>query len=338
MPELYDFLDKRLYKITTTPSGPSYSSLESMNVLDKDKAFIGGQVLPVGVGGDIQAAISTISAAGGGEVRLLAGTFYPGGNINVPSNVRLIGTGRSATVLDFNNQPHGIVFTNVSNARLTDLTVQHSSAADAIFINGGNIVIIEDVNVEQCTQGGMKAYNCSYSRIARCFLLYNGTYGLYLDTVSLSDFPNPVVVGSGTTGIIITGTQYCGILTGTSQQNGAGGIKITSTSNVSITNMAIVSNTGIGVELVSGNTTLPITASVMSGNTSDGLKLTATTDQLIINSCEMIGNTGKGVNIAAATCDNNILIASILANNSGGEVTDSGTGTKIRSNIGVADN
>ena len=57
----------------------------------------------------------------------------------------------------------------------------------------------------------------------------------------------------------------------------------------------------------------------------------------IINANNIYDNTGNAVTIATAACDNNLIIGNILESN-GGTVVDSGTGTLIRSNIGVADN
>lgn len=88
-----------------------------------------------------------------------------------------------------------------------------------------------------------------------------------------------------------------------------------------------------GIQFVSGCKQNNITTGNIQVNTDQGIELAATSDNNIIRGNIVRGNNGFDIRIAAATCDDNI----ILGNQAQG-ASDSGTGTLIRSNIGVADN
>lgn len=58
---------------------------------------------------DIQAAINTIAANGGGTVQLLSGTYTLNADLTLSSNVNLFGQGSVNTILDFNYGAFGIL-------------------------------------------------------------------------------------------------------------------------------------------------------------------------------------------------------------------------------------
>lgn len=72
-----------------------------------NKMLIRNTFITVPINASIQDAINIMAAQGGGEVRLGSGTYYPTGDINIPSNVALIGVG-SNSIIDFQNQAYGI--------------------------------------------------------------------------------------------------------------------------------------------------------------------------------------------------------------------------------------
>jgi hypothetical protein len=110
-------------------------------------------------------------------------------------------------------------------------------------------------------------------------------------------------------------------------------MSFTSCSNNDVLDFSIQHVTGKGIEFVSGNSDIGVTAGVIKDCTSDGIKLTATSDSIVLGAgLNIHDNGGWGVNIAASTCDNNIIVGDYFANNSSGDVTDSGTGTIKRAN------
>jgi len=113
------------------------------------------------------------------------------------------------------------------------------------------------------------------------------------------------------------------------------GWNITSCDTIAFFAVQANANGGQGFELVSGNSNITIHNSEASNNTSDGIKLTASSDECRITSCRTKLNGAYGINIAASTCDNNIITDNIILLNTSGQLTDSGTGTIVASNVGV---
>ncbi len=112
---VYDSYDKSLYKlelpgsITNVPQTPSSSQMPSAtsddlsqaeNPLNQDLSVVGGHVIPVALSGNIQAAIDTLVAAGGGQVNLLAGTYHLTSDLVVSDGVSLVGSS-VGTIIDF---------------------------------------------------------------------------------------------------------------------------------------------------------------------------------------------------------------------------------------------
>jgi hypothetical protein len=152
---LYDFVGKDLMKVPTGAalSAPSPAP-EEIAGLDQDSAFVGGKVLPVYLGGNIQAAIDTVAAAGGGEVRLVDGTYIVNNNLVIPSGVVLVGTGPDS-IIDFGGGAYGIIghgtlIDNTGTISMTDgsATVTGSGTAftaamvdETFMVNGVSYLI-----------------------------------------------------------------------------------------------------------------------------------------------------------------------------------------------------
>ena len=120
--------------------------------------------------------------------------------------------------------------------------------------------------------------------------------------------------------------------------NAAGdGIQITSCSDILFSGVGVRVCGGHGVHLVSGNNNISIANGAYEDNAGDGIRLAATSDRCFITGNSLEGNGAYGVNIVASNCNNNL----ILGNNLSGNATaanNAGTGTLIRSNVGLADN
>jgi hypothetical protein len=115
----------------------------------------------------IQAAINSVSASGGGDVRLLAGTFYPNAQINVASRVNLIGAGDGATIFSTpraavirplgNNILSGFTMTGSgairifdSNVACTDITLRIRGGYTGSFYVYANNKVVENIAFTDC--------------------------------------------------------------------------------------------------------------------------------------------------------------------------------------------
>lgn len=138
-PEIEDIyslgFDKSLNRTISNVSSPTvYDAInEALNAgqvlsggnLTLKTLNIGGLVRQVSPGDDIQAAIDAVNREGGGTVQLLAKTYKPTSNINLKSNVSLVGVGRDVTILDFNNAALGIKATGTSASKITSFRLEN---------------------------------------------------------------------------------------------------------------------------------------------------------------------------------------------------------------------
>lgn len=94
----------------------------------------------------IQSAINTVSAKGGGTVRIPAGTFNLGGSVSVGANIKLIGAGMDATILRTSGTSQ-IIRVQGNNARLSGFTLISTNYDGGNGIMVGNVV---DFRIDHC--------------------------------------------------------------------------------------------------------------------------------------------------------------------------------------------
>ena len=105
--ERFRELDDKIKKLSVADvPDHRHNGFDSSQLYSKDIKFpdlyVKRTIKTVAAGGDIQNAIDTLNAEGGGEVRLSAGTHFATTDIDVKSNVTLVGAGVGVTVIDFN--------------------------------------------------------------------------------------------------------------------------------------------------------------------------------------------------------------------------------------------
>ena len=115
------------------------------------------------------------------------------------------------------------------------------------------------------------------------------------------------------------------------------GMSFTTSSRIHLSNFFLLTNQGEGM-IVNSSFDFTIHNGLIQHNVNDGILLNATTDRFIISNNHFVSNNDNGLDIAAASCDNNLVIGNIFNGNGSTAMLNSGTGTLIRSNIGVADN
>lgn len=266
-----------------------------------------------------------------GQSMLLAGDWYPIENVVSPTSITL-GYGFSGTtqsgltyVLATINTFANVKNLTIQNSSVSLLKVQYTyeTHIDDLVIGSGNIGIdvqdtvfflLNNLDLADCVTGIY--LNNTWGYILQSFFVYNCTgVGIQSDG------------GGDATGGIDFGIT----------NNGGVGIKFTNTSKVAFFSFTIDSNGSHGIELVAGCDDCTFTGGSVNDNAGDGLKLTATDDKNSFAQMQFLDNGAYGVEIAASTCDNNIILGNVFDGNSSGQLTDSGTGTLIRSNIGVTD-
>src|SRR4029077_4652769 len=244
-----------------------------------------------------------------------------------------IGSAYTGTSLSGENYA---IATTVDGVSLAKLTLQNSTAPLVSF-SYVNTFTLDSVNLLQ----GQYGISGTYGSFVNLLNLYcNGCgIGLSMTLVPLTTLFNGLISNTTTGAAIAYDTVRNSVIIAMSTQSTASdAVQLTSCSNIGLENNSFRVMTGSGINFISGNTALNVTGTLIEGATGDGIKLTATSDQIQIAVNTIKNNTGYGINIAASTCDNNIVGLNFLGSNTAGNVNDSGTTTKIRSNIGVADN
>jgi hypothetical protein len=143
----------------------------------------------VNVGENIQDAIDACDKEGGGTVTLVAGTHIIDYNINVKSNISLVGEGLDVTIIDFEDgsfalQAVGTASDILKNIQIKDLTVQNSGATAGLTMQFSDYWNIENVRVHSCNTSGFRVFDCQYWSLNRCRGSSNGSSGFFITTTN----------------------------------------------------------------------------------------------------------------------------------------------------------
>lgn len=278
----------------------------------------------------VQGIGTTFTSAMVGQDILLGGAWYP---------ITAVNSATSLTIaLPYSGTPISsgtyTIATTISDSRINDVYITNALygidiqyAKDCYFVNP--IVSASVVGYKAQTSANShwenaRAVACnSGMELTSCSLMAVNEYG------GLAN-----VAGNGLT---MTSCLNIDIAAGYISGNSANGISFTSCEDCSFLGI-VKANGGKGIELVTGNNNITIHNSAIEDNTSDGIKITALSDNSFVQSCSLARNGGYGVNILYPDDDNNIIIGNNFVSNTSGAMNNVGTGTKIRSNIGVADN
>lgn len=290
---------------------------------------------------NIQSYLDLLHQAGGGILYLNSGTFFLDDNLTIFSNCRLQGTGSGGTIIDFSNQAFqiqiiGDAMTPIDSAFLEGFTVQNSSIEliKASYTNnfGGSDV--------KCVNGlvgtsidNSTIFNWDINTIDTCVT------GILMDTVAGFTINNAFVTNITMTGSYICTNATNGVFVNSSLDTVIGvGFSFTDCGNIGVDQVSITNVDGIGFLADSISGSFSITNGLISNSTGDALKIQNSSSQMQVATMQFSNNTGYGVNIDDVGSTNNLFVANTFASNTAGEFNDNGTGTLIRSNIGVADN
>lgn len=284
--------------VTVIGSGTSWLA----NVVaGRDSFFINGQWMVIAVVTD--------------DTHITLAEGYDGATIGAGSAYRISSTINNVTLKGFNAKNSTGSVIDIDDARFFFM--------DSVWLQDNNIGL--DVNyLSEC-------------QINNLLPLSNTSHGVTVTNGGRYNWTGVNSVVNGGSGVVLNSVRSMGFSQGVSNSNTTDGFNMTSCTDISLTTFDASSNGGQGIECVSGNTSLTFFDAGVKGNTSDGLKLTATSDNCIVSSGNFEGNGGYGINIAASTCDNSIITSNTFASNSSGAVSDSGTGTVIRGNVGTSD-
>lgn len=291
---------------------------------------------------DIQNYLDLCAEGGGGGVRLANGTYTLTDNLNIPSGVYLMGDTRSGVILDFDNQPYslhsiGTVDAHNIDISISNITIQNSTTY-GIYLEYVDNSQLDGVDVKNCLYG-YYLNNCTATGlIGQGGFFTNNSTGVKMVNSSATSMYYTSVVGNTGDGLVMEGCSALTMLDVGFDENGGNGVTLTDCFGMAFVSTEAIANGAYGIELVSGNYEIQFNSTPSSDNILDGYKLTDTNDRITISNCVMATNGGYGVNVANANCDDNLIATNQFSGNTSGAINDTGTGTLIRSNIGVLDN
>lgn len=127
------------------------------------------------------------------------------------------------------------------------------------------------------------------------------------------------------------------IFDSSSNGNAGAGIKMTDCTGIAVVSFSAFINGTHGVHMVSNNTDNTFTNMVVRDNTTDGFRLDGTTNGSIISVNTIKNNGAYGINIVAGSCNSTLVTSNRFSGNATDAMLNSGTDTKIKSNIGLTD-
>lgn len=269
--------------------------------------------------GDQTEINSALSAASGGKVYLMEGTYVANATITIPNNTTLAGAGRGTLIELADLDATDNLVENSDTTTGTGVTIQDIRFDGRIDLNTAGTqygIYLNNMGggTGSSARQGAKLTNIIISRFRTNNVMLdassNGTYsginsqasggnGFIIDGASRQNtFTNNVAQGNTTNGFQITGSSGYNTLSGNvAQGNTSAGIALASASdNNTITGNTLRSNgtNGITVGASSGNT---INGNTAVANTGDGINVTTGANQNTISGNTATTNTGDGIEI-----------------------------------------
>lgn len=229
-----------------------------------------------------------------------------------------------------------VIATPIKNIGLQNFTIQNSLGVGIEF-NLARFIDLQGIN-SLSNNIGIKGTYVTELSINRVLPILNTTNGMEITNGGRFNWDSVNSASNGTNGIYLNNVRSMGFKTGVANSNTEEGMYITNCTDISATNFDASANGKNGVNSVSGNYSLSFTDGAVRSNTEDGIKETASSVNTFISNIDALGNSGYDINIVDATSVNTIILGNTVAGDGLGTVNDLGTGTLIRSNIGVADN
>lgn len=295
---------------------------------------------------------------GGGEVLLDIGTYKLYADLYIPSGVTLKGTSRDNCIIDCNSDysvriegsdPYstGTVTINFGDTTLvgSGTTFTSDMVGQSVMLNGYWYEItdftdtthleIESYEGDNIAGGSFVIATINANSILRTVTVINST-GAGI-SIKYSDNPNldDLSIYDNAIGIDIDYCLYPQILSYTAYNDVNLDMNYVEGVFINFCDFSF-SNSGSGIVMTKTNNGLIFNSNI-SNNTTSGISMTDC-DNNLIQSVFLRKNGTYGAIITNSGCNDNLISLNVFSSNSSGAVSDTGTGTLIRSNIGVADN
>ncbi len=297
-------------------------------------------ILAVSPGDDLQAAVDKLVLNGGGILFLNPGQYDLTEHLVLDDNIHVQGVGSGGSIIDFGGlakqiQIVGTAMNPVQSVFLEGFTVQNSTT-DLIRVQYANNFVGSDVASSNGLSGisldNVTIFNWSVGAVDSCGsgMILSNMIGVTVYNTFLSN-----ITSGG--GYVASNSSNSGFIDSSLDTVTGGGYIITNCNDFGILAYSVVNVTGVGI-LLDGCSNISISAGLVNNASGDGMKFQNSTGMVQVVTGTFTNNGGYGVNVSDAGSANNLFTSGIYSTNSSGAFHDLGTGTLIRSNIGVADN
>ncbi|MDO8336234.1 MAG: right-handed parallel beta-helix repeat-containing protein, partial [Candidatus Saccharibacteria bacterium] len=284
----------------------------------------------------INSALTAVSAAGGGTVYLMEGTYTIDANISIPNNVTLAGSGNS-TLIQLGN--FGATSTTIYAITNTDVVTGTGVVVRDLKLDGrrslnstgtqrgfyfsfmgsglGSSYVqgatITGVNISNFKSGCLYLDDSSNSTISDNSL-FNNNSGIYLNFSDNNTITGNSSQGASTDGISLNDSDNNTVSANVVVGNTERGMEISNSFDNSITGNTVTDNGQDGIALVSISDTNTVSGNTVNDNVDDGIYLSGSDDNMI--SANMIDSNGDDGIELNATSDNTSV--------TGNTITDAG--------------
>ena len=140
-----------------------------------------------------------IDASDGGDTVLVAAGTYPERiEVSFKNEVRIVGSGAEATVIDGEFLGHVVMFKNLSGGELRGFTITHSGATQAfhagVFTSVASVTISDNLITEN--NHGVTVSSGSDVQVLRNRIVANGERGIHFMTGSVGSIVGNLIVGN----------------------------------------------------------------------------------------------------------------------------------------------
>ncbi len=265
--------------------------------------------------GDLQTAIDNLSSNGGGVLNIAPGNYVLFADITLPTGVSLSGAGPTNTIF-LGVAGKRVLMHGTSGTHLTDIGISNMG-----FVGGA--------------YGSMLDIQYFDRGILSNLLFVGNNKGITIDNSTLFAASQVIATTSVLDGITISNSSLFQWESANCVSNGGAGLNLDTVSTVFFSPCDYSGNGSSGV-VMTDCTNISMNAST-AGNGASGIQLNGTSGcKLHLGS--FVGNATYGINITDSGSANNLILGNSFSSNGTSAVNDSGTGTLIRSNIGLSDN
>lgn len=272
---------------------------------------------------------AALTAAAGGKVYLMEGTYTTDDVISIPNNTMLAGSGRGTL----------IQFANINGQTKNMITNTDTTTGEGVTIRDLRLDGNKTVNTTGTMNGlYMNGVGGASGATARNGVIIVNTWafnfksaGIYLVSSSNGTLTNNTSQGNGGNGIYLDSSNRANLSNNTVQGNGASGIWLAASLYDVVSSNNIIANTNSGIGMNGNSAYNVISSNIVYNNTaSSGINsinlASVNNNQILDNSITDTAGTGAAIGIDSASA-NNYISNNVFSGTGATTISDASTTT-----------